>query len=162
MSAGDLEPVDDLAAAWLRAWIGETGFDTCCAPDVQYEDPLAPDPLRGIDELDRHAKRIREALPDLRVERTGETLAHGVFACIPWRAAGTHKTGTPALPATNKFLTLHGLHYLELADGQVRRVRGFYDLYAAATQLGLLPARGGLGESVLLLLRGFGLRARAN
>ena len=149
----------ELEHAWLRAWTGDAGFDACCAPDVQYEDPLAPDPLRGIDDLEKHAARIREALPDLRIERTGETLAHGVFACIPWRAAGTHKTGTIALPATNRFLTLHGLHYLEMADGQVRRVRGFYDLYDAATQLGILPARGGLGESVLLLLRGFGLRA---
>jgi hypothetical protein len=155
----DLVVIDSLTAAWLRAWMGETGFDTCCAPDVQYEDPLSPDPLQGLDDLERHAKRIREAIPDLRIERTGEALAHGVFACIPWRAAGTHKTGTLALPATNRFLTLHGLHYLELAAGQVRRVRGFSDLYDAATQLGILPARGGLGESVLLLLRGFGLRA---
>ena len=63
------------------------------------------------------------------------------------------------MPATNRFVTLHGLHYLELSDGLVWRARGFFDLYDAATQLGLLPARGGVGESVLLLLRGFGLRA---
>jgi hypothetical protein len=78
---------------------------------------------------------------------------------VPWRAAGTHKNGSVTLPATNRFVALHGLHYLELADGQVRRARGFYDLYDAATQLGILPSRGGLGESVLLFLRGFGLRA---
>lgn len=155
----ELERLIELEHAWLRAWTGEGGFDACCAHDIQYEDPLAPDPLRGLADLERHAVRIREALPDLRLEHTGETLAHGVFACIPWRAAGTHKTGTIALPATNRFVTLHGLHYLELADGQVRRARGFYDLYDAATQLGILPTRGGLGESVLLLLRGFGLRA---
>jgi steroid delta-isomerase-like uncharacterized protein len=157
--SSELDRIDDLASTWVRAWTGDAAFETCCAPDIQYEDPLAPDPLRGIEDLEKHAKRICEAIPDLRIERSGQTLAHGVFACIPWRAAGTHKTGTPALPATNRFVTLHGLHYLELADGQVRRARGFYDLYDAATQLGILPARGGLGESVLLLLRGFGLRA---
>jgi steroid delta-isomerase-like uncharacterized protein len=157
--SSELEQIDGLASAWVRAWTGDAEFEACCAPDIQYEDPLAPDPLRGLEDLERHATRIREAFPDLRVERSGETLAHGLFACIPWRAAGTHKTGTPALPATNRFVTLHGLHYLELADDHVRRARGFYDLYDAATQLGLLPARGGLGESVLLLLRGFGLRA---
>jgi steroid delta-isomerase-like uncharacterized protein len=157
--SGELERIGDLATAWVGAWTNDGGFEACCAPDIQYEDPLAPDPLRGIEDLEAHATRIRQALPDLRIERSGEPLAHGVFACIPWRAAGTHKTGTAALPATNRFVTLHGLHYLELADGQVRRARGFYDLYEAATQLGLLPARGGVGESVLLLLRGFGLRA---
>ena len=159
MTPGSLERVDDLGAAWLRAWAGETGFATCCAPDIQYEDPLARDPLRGVDAVEQHAQRLRDAFPDLRIERTGQILADGAYACVPWRAVGTHKNGTPALPATNRFLSLHGLHYFELTDGEVRRARGFYDLYDAATQLGILPARGGLGESVFLLLRGFGLRA---
>ena len=65
------------------------------------------------------------------------------------------------LPATDRFVTIHGLHYLELTDGSVRRARGFFDLYDAATQLGLLPSRGGVGETALLMLRGFGVRAPA-
>lgn len=150
---------DALAAQWVAAWSGQSAFAACCAPDVQYEDPLATEPLIGTDALTAHAAALREWLPDLRVERTGMTLTGGDYACVPWRAAGTHKKGTLALPATNRFVTLHGLHYLELSDGSIRRVRGFFDLYDAATQLGLLPARGGVGESVLLLLRGFGLRA---
>ena len=156
----EIEHVDDLTSAWLRAWTGDGGFTDCCALDVQYEDPLAHDPLRGVDALTAHAARLREMLPDLRLERTGRTLIDDPYACIPWRLAGTHKNGNVTLPATNRYLTLHGLHYLELSDGRVRRARGFFDLYDAATQLGLLPARGGIGESVLLLLRGFGLRAR--
>src|SRR5204862_14570 len=43
-------------------------------------------------------------------------------------------------------------------DGRIRRARGFFDLYGAAMQLGLLPAHGSLGERALLVLRGFGLR----
>jgi steroid delta-isomerase-like uncharacterized protein len=156
----ELALIDDLAGDWIRAWTGDAGFEKCCAPDIHYEDPLAPDPLTGLDALERHAVRLRTALPDLRVERVAQTLAHDDFACIPWRAVGTHKGGTATLPATNRFVALHGLHYLELTDGNVRRARGFYDLYDAATQLGILPARGGVGESVLLLLRGFGLRAQ--
>jgi hypothetical protein len=67
-----------------------------------------------------------------------------------------------ALPATGRFVTLHGVHYLQLRDGDVRRARGFFDLYEVAVQLGLLPRRGSLGESALLVLRGFGLlRPRA-
>jgi hypothetical protein len=65
------------------------------------------------------------------------------------------------LPATDRFLTVSGLHWIELVDGEVRRARGFFDLYGAAVQLGLLPERGGLGEAALLLLRGFGLRRGA-
>jgi steroid delta-isomerase-like uncharacterized protein len=155
----EIQLSDELASAWLAAWSGTGEFGDCCAVEVQYEDPLAHDPLRGMSALEAHAVRIREALPDLRVERSGQTLEGGAFACIPWRAAGTHKNGTAALPATNRFVTLHGMHYVELTDGVISRARGFFDLYDAATQLGLLPSRGGLGETLLLFVRGFGVRA---
>ena len=65
------------------------------------------------------------------------------------------------MPGTGRFLVLHGVHYVELADGRVKRARGFFDLYDAAVQLGLLPARGSLAETAVLLVRGFGLRPRA-
>jgi steroid delta-isomerase-like uncharacterized protein len=152
--------LDELAARWRAAWQG-AGFEACCTPDVSYEDPVAVDPLRRVDALDRHALGLRTAFPDLRVEATAPPLSRGDHVCIPWRARGTHRGELGAvLPASDRFVSLHGLHYLELSDGMVRRARGFFDLYDAATQLGLLPARGGMGETVLLMLRGFGLRRR--
>ena len=152
--------LDALAGKWRRAWSGDERFESCCTPDVGYEDPVSIQPLQGLDALTAHAAALRGALPDLRVESTSPPLVRGGHACVPWRLAGTHKGDTDVLPATNRFITLHGIHYLELSDGLVRRARGFFDLYDAATQLGLLPARGGLGETALLLLRGFGLRRR--
>jgi hypothetical protein len=160
--SGELErtTLDALAERWRRGWQGG-GFEGCCTPDVSYEDPVAVDPLRGVEALDRHAAAVRRAFPDLRIEPTSPPLVGGVHACIPWRAMGTHTgdIGT-MLPATDRFVSLHGLHYIELSDGAVRRARGFFDLYDAGTQLGLLPSRGGLGETALLVLRGFGLRRR--
>ena len=104
---------------------------------------------------------LRSAFPDLHIEATAPPLSRNDHVCIPWRALGTHRAELgPMLPATERFVTLHGVHYIELSDGAVRRARGFFDLYDAATQLGVLPARGGLGETALLLLRGFGLRRR--
>lgn len=152
--------LDELAERWRAGWHG-SGFEGCCTPDIAYEDPVATDPLRGVEALDRHALSLRTAFPDLRVEATAPPLGRGEHACLPWRVVGTHRgdLGT-TLPATDRFLALHGLHFLELSDGLVRRARGFFDLYDAATQLGLLPTRGGLGETALLMLRGFGLRRR--
>ena len=158
----DLErgAVDTLAERWRAAWEG-AGFEGCCTPDVTYEDPVAVDLLRGVEALDAHAARLRAAFPDFRIEATAPALDRGAHVCVPWRALGTHRADIgQALPATDRFVTIHGVHYLELVDGGVRRARGFFDLYDAATQLGLLPARGGVGESALLLLRGFGLRRR--
>jgi hypothetical protein len=157
LERGDL---DGLAALWRAGWRGK-GFEGCCTPDVSYEDPVAVEPLRGVEALDRHAVALVRAFPDLRVEATAPPLGRGEHVCVPWRATGTHTgdIGT-VLPATDRFVALHGLHYLELSDGAVRRARGFFDLYDAATQLSLLPARGGAGEAALLMLRGFGLRRR--
>ena len=63
------------------------------------------------------------------------------------------------LPATNRFLVVHGIFYCEVRRNRLLRVRGFFDVYDAATQLGVLPAHGTMGEKALLVLRGFGLRA---
>jgi hypothetical protein len=151
---------DALAERWRRAWQG-SGFEPCCTPDVSYEDPVAVEPLRGVDELERHAAALRTAFPDLRIETTAPALARGAHLCIPWRALGTQGGDLgQLLPASDRFVTLHGVHFIELSDGAVRRARGFFDLYDAATQLGMLPSRGGVGETALLLLRGFGLRRK--
>ena len=149
--------VDALAEHWRAAWEG-SGFEACCTPDVTYEDPVAVDLLRGVEALDAHAAELRHAFPDLRLEATAPPLVRGANACVPWRALGTHRADIGQLPATDRFVTVHGLHYLELTDGAVRRARGFFDLYDAATQLGLLPSRGSLSEQALMMLRGFGLR----
>jgi predicted ester cyclase len=150
--------IDRLAAGWVAAWAVDGGFAACCSAELTYEDPLAAQALSGLVEVEAHAAKLREAFPDVRVEQTAPPLARGDHACVPWRMLGTNRGPLAMLPATDRFVTLHGLHYLELTDGRVRRARGFLDLYDAATQLGLLPARGGWGEQALMLLRGFGLR----
>ena len=155
--------LDALADAWEGAWSGRggTSFVDCCTGDVQYEDPVLVEPIAGVEELAGHAGRLWRGFPDLRVERAGQRVLTARFGCIPWRVLGTHKGDLAGLPATGRFVTLHGVHYVELADDRIRRARGFFDLYSVGAQLGLLPARGGLGEAALLLLRGFGLRPRA-
>ena len=148
---------------WRSAWREATpeAFGTCCHVDVFYEDPLAREPLEGLSALATHAGNVREAFPDFRIEPAGPAVLDERHACQPWRFVGTHRGEVGGVPATKRFVTLHGVHYLELRGGDVRRARGFFDLYDAITQLGLLPARGSLGEHALLLLRGFGLRPRA-
>ncbi len=161
MSAGtDIErgALDSLARRWAEAWMGQASFADCCTGDVAYEDPLTAVPLGGPGAVTEHAATMRHVFPDATVEGTAAALERGGHACFPWRLDGTHLGEYGPLPPTEKQLSLHGLHYVELSDGLVRRARGFFDLYEGATQLGLLPQRGGLGETALLLLRGFGLR----
>jgi steroid delta-isomerase-like uncharacterized protein len=154
--------IDRLGDRWEAGWSAGSRdeFALCCTVDVRYEDPLTEGLLEGVDALDRHVGRLRRALPDLRVEGAGPRISDGGHGCLPWRMAGTQRGELGDIPATNKFLTLHGIHYVELRDDLICRVRGFYDVYDAATQLGLLPKNGSVAQNALLMLRGFGLRIR--
>lgn len=162
MSSSALDELG-FAARWRAAWgsAEREAFAACCSAEVSYEDPVAGEPIEGLDALAAHAARYRQVFPDLRIEPAGEAVVEGGFACVPWRLLGTHRGSLAGIPASGRFVVVHGLHYLELHDGRVRRARGFFDLYDAAVQLGLLPARGSLAETALLLFRGFGLRPRA-
>jgi steroid delta-isomerase-like uncharacterized protein len=160
-----LEPLTPGSGAWLaerwrQAWLEATpeAFGECCSVEVFYEDPLAIEPREGLGALAEHAGRLRAALPDLRVEAVGEAVVDERNGCLPWRLVGTHRGEVGDVPATGRFVTLSGIHYVALVDGRIRRARGFFDLYDAAVQLGMLPKRGSLGESAIMLLRGFGLR----
>jgi steroid delta-isomerase-like uncharacterized protein len=152
---------DQLIDAWETAWSGKDpeAFEPLCAPDLHYEDPLTGEPLEGVEELVRHAERLWAGFPDARVERTGHRLSKQHYVAAPCKLLGTHKEPLEGLPATNRFVVVHCVFYCELQDQRLLRVRGFFDLYDAAVQLGVLPSRGSLGEKALLVLRGFGLRS---
>jgi len=157
--------LDALLDRWEAAWCGRdaSAFAPLCEPAVQYEDPFTPTPLIGADELAAHAERLWQGFPDARVERAGERLADpgGRFVAAPCKLAGTHRGALEGLPATRRFVVVHGVVYAELSRaGRLLRVRAFFDRYDAAVQLGVLPTAGSVGERALLVLRGFGLRAR--
>jgi steroid delta-isomerase-like uncharacterized protein len=153
--------VDELMDRFEAAWSSkdQAAFVELCEPDLHYEDPLTDEPLEGPAALGAHAARMWAAFPDARLERTGERLSDGRFLAAPCKLLGTHRAALEGLPVTNRFLVVHCVFYCELRNERLLRVRAFFDLYDAATQLGVLPARGTLGEKALLVLRGFGLRA---
>jgi steroid delta-isomerase-like uncharacterized protein len=157
---------DELMDGWESAWSGKdpAAFAQICVPDVHYEDPLTGEPLESLADLVRHAARLWSAFPDARLERIGERLVgpsgeEPRFVAAPSKLLATHREPLEGLPSTNRFVVVQCVFYCELDDGRLRRVRAFFDLYDAAVQLGVLPARGTLGERALLVLRGFGLRA---
>jgi steroid delta-isomerase-like uncharacterized protein len=161
-------PVDELIDGWEAAWSGRdpAAFAPLCSTDLHYEDPLCDQPLEGAAAVGEHARRLWAGFPDARFERTGERLVQAApedgvprFVAAPVKLLATHKEPLEGLPPSGRFVVVHAVFYCELEDLRLHRVRGFFDLYSAAVQLGVLPARGTLGERALLALRGFGLRA---
>lgn len=151
---------EQLIDGWEAAWSGKetSAFAEVCVSDVHYEDPLTPEPLEGLSELGNHAERLWTAFPDARIQRVGQRLSNGLFVAAPSKLLATHRASLEGLPATNRFIVVHCIFYCQLEHDRLLRVRAFFDLYDAATQLGVLPGRGTLGEKALLMLRGFGLR----
>ncbi|HEY5319150.1 MAG TPA: ester cyclase [Solirubrobacteraceae bacterium] len=151
---------DPLIDRWEAAWSSRdpAAFEPVCSLQVHYEDPTTAEPLEDVEALVAHAERLWTAFPDARVERTGERLSNERFFAAPCKLLGTHRAALEGLPPTNRFLVVHCVVYAEVRDEVVLRARAFFDLYEAATQLGVLPGHGTLGEKALLMLRGFGLR----
>ena len=151
---------DELFDEWERAWSGRdpSRFEPLCAEGFQYEDPLTPQPLLGPGALAAHARRLWAAFPDARLNRTGERLGGGDFACAPCKLLGTHREPLGNIAPTGRFVVVHAVVYCELREGKLLRARAFFDAYDAGMQLGLFPKPGTAGHRALLMLRGFGLR----
>ena len=125
---------------------------------MHYEDPLVGEPLQGADAIARRAARLWAAFPDARLQPTGPRLTDGRHASAPAKLLGTHRGTLEGLGATNRFVVVHVVFFVELREGRLFRVRAFFDAYGAAVALGGLPKPGTLGGRALLLLRGVGLR----
>lgn len=88
-------------------------------------------------------------------------MTSGDHVSDPVKLVATHRGELEGLPASGRFVVFHAVLVCELRDGVLWRMRAFYDAYDAAVQLGVMPPRGSMGEKALLMLRGFGLRARS-
>lgn len=153
---------DALVDQWQAAWCGRdpSAFEALCAPDVHYEDPITEVALHGHVELGEHAIRLWSGIPDVRMESTGARLTDGRFLVAPCKVLGTHRGDLGGLPASGRFVVVHAIFYCELDSLRTRlwRIRGFFDAYDAAVQLGVLPTPGTLGDRALMVMRGFGVR----
>ena len=115
----------------------------------------------------------RNAAPLLRVDSTPPAwLAPGATGRVQGFAAANellflragrrtlgraHSGPLGRISPTDRPVEVHAVVYAELEDGLLKRVRAFFDVYAAAMSLGVLPKPGTAGERAMLMLRGFGI-----
>ncbi len=157
------QPQPPPAVAALLAAYGaqdEAALRGCCAEDLHYEDPLTA-PLDGVDAFVAHMRSAWRAFPDGRLTCTGPSPATGPLVAVPCRLDATHRGRLATLPGSGRSLTVHAVLYCEHDEGgRLWRARAFFDVYGAATQLGVLPRPGTAGQRALLLLQGFGAARR--
>ena len=152
--------VDELIDGWEAAWSGKdpAAFAELCVAGRALRGPAHRRAARGR----RRARPPRRApvggVPRRPARAHRRASVQRPLRGRPRKLLATHRAALEGLPATNRFIVVHCVFYCELERERLLRVRAFFDLYDAATQLGVLPGRGTLGEKALLVLRGFGLR----
>jgi steroid delta-isomerase-like uncharacterized protein len=94
---------------------------------------------RGREEIERFFHELFAAAPDLETTVT-RVVAGEKQAAVEWRIRGTFD-GAPfqGIEPTGRPLEMRGLDMLEIEDGKIRSITGYYDGAEYARQIGMLP-----------------------
>jgi steroid delta-isomerase-like uncharacterized protein len=124
--------------AMLEHW-SEDGVD-----DVV---PLAV--LRGHSEISAFFRELFAAVPDLETTVT-RVVAGEHEAAVEWRMTG-HFSGEPfqGVDAPGKWLDVRGVDLLQVEDGKIVAITGYYDGMDFARQIGLMPAQDSSAENAM-------------
>jgi steroid delta-isomerase-like uncharacterized protein len=95
---------------------------------------------RGRQEIEDLFREMFAAAPDLETT-VSRIVAGEKQAAVEWRMRGTFD-GLPfeGIEPTGRAIDLRGLDMLEVEDGKIRSITGYYDGADYARQIGMLPA----------------------
>ena len=110
---------DVFVQQWADAWArpDPAAIDALADPAIRVRWPGRDEPITGADDWGKQVARLRERLPDLRLEVTGHAVGDGV-TFISWRARAT-VAGRPA--------EWQGIDRMRLRDGRVAEALVVFD-----------------------------------
>ncbi len=104
--------------------------------DGVYADPLVPQGVSGP-ALVGYVQRLWEAFPDLHFELASASVLDESHVAAQWIMYGTNTGAFNGLPPTGKSIKTLGADFIEVTDGKVKRVQGYFDSGEVPRQLGL-------------------------
>lgn len=104
--------------------------------DGVYTDPLVPQGVSGS-ALTGYAQGLWEAFPDLHFELTRSGILDERHIAAQWIMYGTNTGAFNRLPPTGKKVKVLGADFIEVLDGKVKQVQGYFDSGEVPRQLGL-------------------------
>jgi steroid delta-isomerase-like uncharacterized protein len=119
----------------LNAWLATF------TPDGTYNDPATTQPLSGP-ALKDHFGGAFTGFPDAIFETVALHAITADLAAWRWVMRGTHTGSYRGLPPTGRSLNLPGCEFIEVRQGLVQRVEGYFDRLSMLQQLGVVPAPG--------------------
>jgi steroid delta-isomerase-like uncharacterized protein len=118
--------------------------DACLATfaaDGTYSDPGTAQPLSGPAITD-HFAGFFAGFPDATTETVALHVISEDLAVWRWVMRGTNTGSYRGLPSTGHSLILPGCEFIEVRQGLLQRVEGYFDRLSILQQLGLVPAPG--------------------
>jgi len=108
-----------------------------CATDWVCH-PSLPGMPPGLDGMKQMAYADNKAFPDMQV-KLEDVIAEGDKVACRWTATATHKGEFMGMPATNKPVTITGIHIDRIAGGKIVETWNYSDMMGVMQQLGMKP-----------------------
>ncbi len=127
-----------VAQAYFDAW-NQHDADAvldCFGADGTYEDPAAGEVLSGKS-IGGYVRGLFAAFPDLAFEIESLQASDEGLVAVQWSMRGTNSGSYAGLPPTGSAVNLSGATFIEVADGKIRSVKGYFDGRSVSEQLGL-------------------------
>ncbi len=103
--------------------------------------PSPPGVQPGLEGMKQQYAIDSKAIPDMQV-KLEDMVAEGDKVACRWTATGTHKGEFMGVPATNKQITLTGIHIDRIAGGKVVETWNYSDMLGVMQQLGVVKMPG--------------------
>jgi predicted ester cyclase len=129
-----------------------------CCKDVVWEDPGAPEALRGRDAVHRfHRDIMFPAFPDMRIDLLdGPYLSldgTGVAARLRLSGTMTGPMSPPGFAPTGRHIAFETAEFSHFEGGLLARHNVVLNMLDVARQIGAVPKAGGLGERMGIWLQ---------
>ncbi len=132
-----MQQINDLALEFWRT--GDVGLARqAYTADVQRRDVSGGAPANGPEEVAAYVSQVREGFPDFALQITRSFMAGEEFVQC-WTTTGTQRGSFLGIPASGRFVELHGVTVGRLRDGRIADEEVWFDQVSLLRQLGVLP-----------------------
>ena len=122
--------------------------DELCSPEIVCRSPVMSEPMRGVEALKEYVIGFRTGLPDVELT-IDDMIAAGDIVAFRWHLRGTHLGELSGIPPTGRRVEVNGADYMYLAEGRVRELWLYPDVFNIMRQIGMIPSPEGGLRSVL-------------
>ena len=135
--------VPQIVKTYVQTW-STHDLATCLdlfAPDGTYSDPTTPQPTVARN-LKEHWAGFFAAFPDVKFETVALDAISENLCIWRWIGRGTHTGSLGGAPPSGRKMAQPGCEFIEVRNGRIQTVIGYFDRLTMLTQLGpICPGR---------------------